>query len=108
MVTVKNNVILDNFLGHKFRENHGTLEYVSPVPLGRSFSDYGPNKKFKETLRHPEIISNKLTNDISSVFNEICEPKHVENDFLNEEILNNKEIHIEINKKTCRNKEFKC
>ena len=82
MVTVKNNVILDN-LGHNFRENHGTLEYVSQVSLGRSFSDYGPNKKFTETLRHPEI-TNKFFNDISyhiSVFNEICEPKHVENDF---------------------------
>ena len=100
MVTVKNNVILDSFLGHKFRENLGTLEYVSPGPLGRSFSDYGPNKKIKKKLRPPRNMSNKLTNDIDSIFNEICEPKHVENDFLNEEILNNKEIHIEINKKT--------
>jgi len=80
MVTVRNNVILDN-LGHNFRENYGILEYVSPVKQGRSFSDYRPNKKFTELLRHP-VIMNKLSNDISSVFNKICEPKHVENEFL--------------------------
>ena len=94
MVTVKNNVISVN-LGHYFRENYGTLECVSQVQQGHSFSDYRPNKKFTETLRHPEI-SNKL-NDVSSVFNK---PKHVKNEFLNEEILKTKEIHIEINEKT--------
>ena len=96
MVTVKNNVILDN-LGNKFRENHGTLEYVSPGPLGRSFSDYGPNKKIKEKLRHPKNVSYKLTNDINNktslfldqkkdltynknyVLKDMCDTKHIEN-----------------------------
>ena len=86
MVTVKNNVILDSFLGHKFRENLGTLEYVSPGPLGRSFSDYGPNKKIKKTLRHPIkktslFLDQKkdLTYNKNYVLKDMCDTKHIEN-----------------------------